>query len=222
MSNLMKWVVVLALVVGVTAPLWSEDDSGAPPPQPVVENRVPADFQTGAFDMSGNRMRSTVEEANANLMAQQAAERQAQPFDRVTANDLAARYGAEKVNIDPQTGAAFTYGTQDGRVVTKEEFVSYMKQIGENEKAESRKWLEGAVGTKKQGYRKFGESDTLEINVSDDVKVEEAVNGAMAAQAQHERHIDEIQRGVEDDARRVVPLKTLRSFESNGGGDEQK
>ena len=67
MNKRSGWVAIV-LVVGLAASVWAEDD-GAPLPQPVVENQVPADFQTGVFDMSGNRLGANMEEVHAKEQA---------------------------------------------------------------------------------------------------------------------------------------------------------
>lgn len=159
------WIVALTLILGSVSPVLAEDQpmqdwtGGQTAPAPVAENQVPADFETGLFDMNGNRVADSLEQHQTQQQAQieafqathpdpgdgsgfrdvrgnflganfrEAAEAGLLPgvdpnvpYDVDGAKALAARHGADKVYVDPQTGGAFTYGTQDGRVVTKEEF----------------------------------------------------------------------------------------------------
>ena len=195
------WMTVLALVLGLAAPLWAEDDGGAPAPQPVVENQVPPDFQPGVFDMQGNFQGNTVEEANAKMNA----EYHAQPHSvwEGTPNE-------QHDYFDPATGQMTgVYMKQDGTVVSKEAWAEDMRQIGIKHKTDTRKWVNEAIGAEKSGYRKFGESD--------DARVNDVVNGTLASQQRLEQGIDDRQKQVDEEVKRVVPLRTLRSLESTGG-----
>ena len=114
------WVGVLALVMGVAAPLWAED-------QP-VENQVPPDFKPGV---------------------EQIAPAPSPALDAVDPLRLREIHGADKVYVDPQTGQANVYMKQDGTAVSKEEWADYMKQIGEKHKTDSRKWVNEAIGAER-------------------------------------------------------------------------
>jgi len=70
----MKTLTVGVWLFLVAAPLWAEDDGGAPAPQPVIEN--PAAAQ-GVYDQQGNRLGNTIEEVQAQIQAQAQAEHQA-------------------------------------------------------------------------------------------------------------------------------------------------
>jgi len=104
----------------------------------------------------------------------------------------------------------------DGKVATREAFVDDLRQKGETFKTDSRKWVEDAVGAEKKGYRKFGESETetLEVNVHDDVRVNEVVNATLASQQRLEQLVDDDLAKAETEAKRPTPLRTLRSLES--------
>ena len=234
----MKTLTVSVLLFLVAAPLWAEDDGGAPPPQP-VENQVPADFQTGLFDMSGNRVADSMEQYQAQQQAQREAFQASHPdpgdgsgfrdvhgnylganfreaaeagllpgvdpkvpYDVEGAKALAERHGADKVNIDPQTGDAFTYSDSRGNVVTKEEFFADQQRLIK-EQNDSLRQLIG------QGQGKDQQTDA-------------AISMSVEALEKSERESKEALEREKAQAEKIVPLRTLRSLEAGRQGGEQK
>ena len=245
--NRIGWVAALVLGMGLAAPALADDQvvqdwtggQTAPAPAP-VENQVPADFQTGVFDMSGNRLGANMEEVQAKEQARleafqathpdpgdgrgirdmqgrflganvrEAAEtgniQLGDPLDAVDPARLRELHGADKVYVDPQTGMATVYATQDGRVVSKEEWADYMRGIGSKQKADGRKWVDEAIGAERASQ-----------NGDHDGRVDGVVNGTLTEQRKFERMIDDGQAVIDAEVKRSVPLRTLRSLESNGG-----
>ena len=100
------WLIALAIVWGLAAPLWAEDEGGAPSPQPVIENQVPADFQTGVFDMSGNRLGANMEEVHAKEQARldAFAVSHPDPGDGSGMHDMQGRYLGQNMKEAAQAG----------------------------------------------------------------------------------------------------------------------
>ena len=145
-----------------------------------------------------------------------------QPLDAVDPFRLRDMYGEDKVYVDTQTGQATVYKTQDGNVVSKEAWGEYMRGIGEKHKTDTRQWVNEAIGAEKAGYRKFGESGDLEVNVHDDVRVNDVVNATLSEQQKLEKMIDDGQAQIDAEVKRVVPLKSLRSFEAGYQDSKQQ
>lgn len=184
------WVGVLVLVLGVAAPLWAEDDGGAPAPQPVVENQVPPDFQPGVFDMQGNFQGNTVEEANAKMNA----EYHAQPHSVWEGTPY-----EQHDYFDPATGQMTGVFLVNGKPVTKEEFFDDQERIIKKNNAVMRGVLGGADDPAVDAQTKHAISQTLAVI--------EKTEREQAEDLQRQR----------EEAKRYVPAKTLRSLESTGG-----
>ena len=242
-----RWLVSVLLVAWAAAPAFADDPpmqdwtggQTAPAPAPVVENQVPADFQTGVFDMGGNRLGANMEEVQAKEQAKVEAFQAAHPdpgngsgfrdlhgnylganfreaaeagllpgvdpkvpYDVEGAKALAERHGAEKVYINPQTGDAFTYGTQDGRVVTKEEFFAEQERTIKKNNAVMRGVLGGA--------------DDPAV----DAQTKNAISQTLAVIEKSEREQAEDLQRQREEAKRYVPAKTLRSFEANSSQEK--
>jgi len=239
MRSLMTWLIVLALMVGGAVALRADDDGGAPPPQSVVENQVPADFQPGVFDMQGNYQGANMEEVQAKRQAQveafaashpdpgdgsgfrdmegrylgstfkEAAEAgllpgvdPKVPYDVEGAKALAERHGAEKVYIDQQTGAAVIYGDSRGNVVTKEQFFADQERLTKEQNDSLRQLIGAGKGEDQQ-------TDAA-INMSLDALEKSERDAAAALQQEREKEA------------KMVPLKSLRSFEAGYQSSEQK
>lgn len=100
------WLVSLLLVSWAASPLWAEDDGSAPPQQPVVENQVPPGFQTGVFDMSGNRVADSMEQHQAQQQAQLEAFQTTHPDpgDGSGLHDMQGRYLGKNMKEAAQAG----------------------------------------------------------------------------------------------------------------------
>ena len=201
-------VLLMALFL-VATPVWA-DDGGAPPPQPVVdqpqpvvENQVPADFQTGAFSMDGRRLGDTAQEANAVLMAEQAAERAKNP-----PNPFAGTPDEQHNYYDPQTKQWSGLFMVNGRAVTPQEYEA-------DAHAKREAFLEGgrrAIRDEKAEHGRKNQHD------------QELEQGALdATAAQHERTekgMAEEGQKLHEEMTRLVPSRTLRSFEANSSQDK--
>ena len=105
----------------------------------------------------------------------------------------------------------------NGKVATREDFIDDAKRRGTEFKMDSRQWVEDAV--KAEGVSTDGD---LNISVNDNVQVSEAVSGTIESQRRLEKMIDDGQKQVEEEVKRIVPLKSLRSFEAGYQGSEQQ
>lgn len=155
-----------------------------------VELPPPGSPQQGVFDMQGNFKGNTVEEANARMNAEYHAQThsvwEGTPYE-------------DKEYYDPQTGRSVgVYATQDGQVVTKEEFFAEQERIIKKNNALMRGVLGGADDPAVDAQTKHAISQTLAVI--------EKTEREQAEDLQRQR----------EEAKRYVPAKTLRSLESNG------
>jgi hypothetical protein len=223
--------IVLALVLGLAAPLWAEDQPAVVEQAPVVEPPVveqpqaptewhanlgegekvfhsqadadaygrsrgvqqppPGSPQQGVFSLQGEFLGNTQAEADAKLNA----DYNAQPHSiwDGTPNE-------DKVYYDPQTGRSVgVYATQDGRVVTKEEFFAEQ----ERNNAKMNAVMRGVLG---------GADDPAV-----DAQTKNAISQTLAVIERTEREQAEDLQRQREEAARYVPARTLRSLESNGG-----
>lgn len=192
---MMTRAVVLAVVLGLAVPTFAEDQmqdwtggQAAPAPAP-VENQVPADFQPGVFDMQGNFMGNTVEEANAKANA----EYHAQPHSIWESTPY-----EQHDYFDPATGQMTGVFLVNGKPVTTEEFFANQERINKKHNAVMRDVLGGADDPAVDAQTKGAISQTLAVI--------EKSEREQAADLQRQR----------EDAKRYVPARTLRSFEATG------
>lgn len=127
-----------------------------------------------------------------------------QALDAVDPLRLRELHGADKVYVDPQTGQANVYMTQEGQAVSKEEWGDYMKGLGEKHKTDTRQWVNEAIDAEQASQK--GDHD--------DARAQNVVSGTLEAQRQLEQGIDDRQKQVEAEVKRVVPLRTLISDEA--------
>lgn len=160
------WVVSLLLVAWGAAPVWAEDDGGAPPPQP-VENQVPP----------------------------------VQPKWEQLDNPLPGQT-KENSYVHPETGDIGVYMNQQGQVISQEQFLADQERFKNEAIIGLRRVMEGGSGD-------------LNINVSDDVQVQEAVNASRSALEKQEAAANADLQRQREEAKRYVPARTLRSFEAN-------
>ena len=229
MRSLMTWLIVLALMVGGAVALWADDDGGAPPPQPVVENQVPPDFQTGLFDMSGNRVADSLEayqvQRQAKLEAfasshpapadgsgihdvhgnylgatlREAAEAGNIQYDPTSPEEIqkaVQSHGTQNVYLDQDTWSWVSYGASGKHGVTQEEFFADQERNNAKMNTMMRGVLGGADDPAVDAQTKNAISQTLELI--------EKSEREQAADLQRQR----------EEAKKIVPLRTLRSLEN--------
>ena len=229
--------VMFLLAALALAPVWAEDD-GAPPPQPVVEQpQAPTEwhanlgegekvfssqeaadaygrsrgweptpgFQEGVFDKGGRFLGKNQAEADANTAAEQAAERAKNP-----PNPFAGTPDEQHNYYDPQKKQWSGLFMVNGRAVTPQEYEA-------ESHAKREAFLDGgrkAIRDAKAGHGKKGKHDQ-------DIE-QDALDATEAQHEKTEKDMAEDEKKMHEEMTRLVPSRTLRSYESNGGGGEQK
>ena len=112
-------------------------------------------------------------------------------------------------------GDQVVFAGQDGKVVTRGEFIEQSRALDEQIKRDSRAWVEGAVNATRQQQTRG------ELGV-DDATADAVVSGTWESQRRFEEGIDHVAADSEAQARKLVPLKTLRSLEAGHPSSEQK
>ena len=182
-------VVVLALVLGGAPALWAED-------QPMQ-------------DWTGGQVSGTpYEPPSFEPVPLTPAQQEQEALDKIDPLRLREKHGIDKVYVD-EHGQAFTYGSQDGRVLTAEEAAAEAERLGIEHKEVTRKWVNEAIGAERAG-----QTGDLNINVHDNVRVNEVGNGTLESQRRLEKMIDDDVQKVKEETKRVVPLRTLISDEA--------
>lgn len=173
----------------------------------------------GVYDMQGGFLGRNMEEAQATVQAQQQAQIEALRASRASAvaegGGVAPKWeqldnplpGQTKENsyVHPETGDIGVYMNQQGQIISQEQFLADQERF----KKEAIAGLRRAIG---------GGSGDLNINVSDDVQVQDAVNASRTALEKQEAAANADLQRQREEAKRYVPARTLRSLESNGGG----
>lgn len=246
-TNRIGWVAALVLAVGLAVPVWAEEpmqdwtggQTAAPAP---VENQVPADFQSGVFDMSGNRLGANMEEVQAKEQARLEAFQAAHPdpgdgsgirdtqgrFLGATLREAAAagniQLGEPLDAVDPLR-LRERYGEDKVYVDEKGQAFVYGSQDGRVLTAEEAAAEAERLGIEfKEFNRKWLEGavgaerkksrNLGESYTIDDLRAEQAVSASIENQRQLERDVDQEIEKVKEETRKVVPLKTLRSLET--------
>ena len=235
MSSLMKWGVVLVLGVGVAAPLWAEDDGGAPLPQPVVEQpQAPTEwhvnlgegeqvfhsqaesdaygrsrgweptpgFQEGVFDKGGRFLGKNKAEADANTADERAAER-AKPV-----NIWEGTPDEHNNYYDPQKKQWSGLFMVNGRAVTPQEYEA-------DAHAKREAFLEGGRKAIRDAKAEHGRK-----NQHDQELEQGALDATIAQHEQTEKGMAEEGEKLHEEMTRLVPSRTLRSFEANSSQDK--